>query len=34
MTAVADGQPYQDAEFRIEVAPHRLTVIVGKDRSI
>ena len=34
MTAVADGQPFQDAEFRIEVAPHRLTVIVGKDRAI
>jgi len=34
MTAVADGQSYQDAEFRVEVAPHRLTVIVGKDRAI
>ena len=34
MTAIADGQSYQDAEFRIDIMPHRLTVIVGKDRTI
>jgi diacylglycerol kinase family enzyme len=34
MTAIADGQPYQDAEFRVEIAPRRLTVIVGKGRNI
>lgn len=34
LTATADGQSYQDAEFHVEVAPHRLTVIVGKDRAI
>jgi diacylglycerol kinase family enzyme len=34
LVATADGQPYQDAEFRIEVMPRRLKVIVGKDRNI
>lgn len=34
MTAMADGQPYQDAEFRIEIAPKRLKAIVGKGRLI
>jgi len=34
MTAIADGQPYADAEFRIEVMPKRLKVIVGKARTI
>ena len=34
LTAVADGQPYQDAEFNVEIAPRRLTVIVGKGRSM
>jgi diacylglycerol kinase family enzyme len=34
MTAVADGQPYNDAEFRIEIAPKRLKAIVGKERTI
>ena len=34
LTAIADGQPYQDAEFNVEIAPRRLTVIVGKGRAI
>jgi len=34
LTATADGQPYQDAEFNVEIAPRRLTVIVGKGRAI
>jgi diacylglycerol kinase family enzyme len=34
MTAIADGQPLQDAEFNVEIAPRRLTVIVGKGRAI
>jgi diacylglycerol kinase family enzyme len=34
MNATADGQPYQDAEFRIEIAPKRLKAIVGKGRQI
>jgi hypothetical protein len=33
LTAIADGQPYQDAEFNVEIAPRRLTVIVGKGRA-
>ncbi len=34
MNATADGQPYQDAEFRIEIMPRQLKVIVGKGRQI
>jgi diacylglycerol kinase family enzyme len=34
MTAMADGQAISDAEFRVEVMPHHLKVIVGKDRKI
>ena len=34
MTAIADGQSYQDAEFRIEIMPRRLNIIVGKGRQI
>ncbi len=34
LTATADGQTISDAEFRVEVAPKRLKVIVGKNRKI
>ncbi len=34
VAALADGQPYQDAEFRVEIVPKRLRVIVGKQRII
>jgi len=34
LVATMDGQPYQDAEFRVEVMPRRLKVIVGKNRNI
>jgi diacylglycerol kinase family enzyme len=34
LAATADGQPYQDAEFRVEVMPRHLKVIVGKGRTI
>jgi len=34
MTATADGQPFEDAEFRVEIAPKRLRVIVGKNRNL
>ncbi len=34
MTAMADGQPYHDAEFRVEIAPRRLKAIVGKGRQV
>jgi len=34
LTAVADGLPYNDAEFRVEIMPQRLKVIVGKGRNI
>ncbi len=34
LEAVADGQAYEDAEFRIEIMPRRLKVIVGKGRLI
>jgi len=34
LVATADGQSYQDAEFRVEVMPRRLKVIVGKNRNI
>jgi diacylglycerol kinase family enzyme len=34
VTAMADGQAISDAEFRVEVMPHHLKIIVGKDRKI
>jgi diacylglycerol kinase family enzyme len=34
LTAMADGQAINDAEFRVEIMPRRLKVIVGKDRKI
>jgi diacylglycerol kinase family enzyme len=34
MQATADGQRYQDAEFRVEIVPRRLRAIVGKGRDL
>jgi diacylglycerol kinase family enzyme len=34
ITAIADGQAYQDTEFRVEIVPKRLKIIVGKGRNI
>jgi hypothetical protein len=34
LLATADGQSYEDAEFKIEVAPRSLRVVVGKGRHV